>query len=224
VSSSPSTRWLIETACVFAWPPALGRAAANAPWWWCGLLGAASIALILAAWGAGSETAGCEPFRDFAHYLLEDADLTLFVALSLFVPLVCVFMLVAGISHARWSLKVQSLARIRACLLAPVACLLPCLAWHACLLIEAAQDPWCSFTWAAKPAWIMWGVFGVGAWILGPAIAAWLVVVAVHGATVAGRLAPSDSSCRVCGYELAGLSGAVCPECGSEGGVINRTG
>lgn len=67
------------------------------------------------------------------------------------------------------------------------------------------------------PAWYPWILWSSGRFEF--AVPFWLVgVIGLVCAAIASRrmMRPRPGSCMQCGYNLAGLSNKICPECGSE--------
>lgn len=67
--------------------------------------------------------------------------------------------------------------------------------------------------------WITWGRLGPSWWITVPI---WIPLVAAAGVTARAwrrhrRARRGPGACLACGYDLAGLTGGVCPECGANG-------
>jgi hypothetical protein len=154
---------------------------------------------------------------------------TFMLALSalVFVPVALAVGLAPGFTHwyFLWRARFRAQARVRAVVLAPLAGVLPLLAMQFCVLVIAARDPGCDFTWAAKPGWIEWRAFDIAELVFGGLGGACVLLALVRGVPLAARLAPPPvPRCAGCGYDLTGLKGPVCPECGTGFGGVSLGG
>lgn len=208
-------RWIGSSALALVWPPAVGRAAAGAPWWVCWALSAVSVAACGGAWIAPQATTGAEPFLHMLDYVATFLSVALVMTLLACVPALILTFAAMGSFHVWASRRTPArLARVRVLMLAPLAGVMPFLGARVCTLMIAGRSASCPFTWAPKPDWMYSGVFDVGQLAL-TALAIVCVVFAIFtGLPVAARLAPTGSSCGACGYDLKGNVSGTCPECG----------
>ncbi len=217
--SAELERWMRETALGLVWPPVLGRVAAFAPAGWCAVAGWSS-AIVLAGFSIVHGTSSLEPFRDMAGYLFEAAKIAVAFGAFAIVPVGFLF---GGAGSLHVLLEAHHprvlLAVLRALMLAPIAAVVPVAGMQFCAMVVEARDPACDFI-RMKPAWIASGVFDLGTLVFGAGAALALVLGLFFGVRDAVRLAPYTRGCRACGYDLSGLGGGVCPECGS--GYLRR--
>lgn len=214
-------RWLGGLALSAVWPPALARVAATAHDWWCGVVCASGWALAVSVWAATSDAAQHEPFRSLSDFLIRIAWMSAISAVVFSACLISIFVVVSvPVLRVLEAKRRQSNAAGLRAIMFGIVPMTPLfvLGGLAGALVDA-QSPACDFTWTPKPAWMFWPVWEIVSRALRvPLVLAFGAIVASMAAIGAARLCPSrtETGCVTCGYELQGVAGEICPECGEK--------
>lgn len=179
-------------------------------------MGAIGIASVPSIWLAGALASAGEPHETLATYFASSATMAVFLAV--FVSPIVVALLAGVVRVARESSRDPLFeARLRAWVLAPILAVLPMTVWCVASMIVDVRDPSFGLGVGIKPAWIYSPLFTILGFKLWPFFLLFaLLVIANRIAARAASLLPGASACSNCAYDLRGLSGSICPECGTD--------
>lgn len=201
---------------MLVWPPSLARIAAYAPWWVSMTIGAAGIAAFPAILLGGMVASVAEPYATL-HAYFSDTVRVVLILMAIAFPIAAALLLVARTVYVSLENHRTGVYRLRGWAMTPVLAVLPMSVWCVATMIVDVRDPSFGLGVGIKPAWIyspLFTVLGFKLWPLFLLIA--LFVIANKIATLAAHLVPRTFVCPNCAYDLRGLSGRICPECGTD--------
>jgi hypothetical protein len=199
------------------WPPALGRVAVRTPAWIAYAAGSFAVAATTVALILALVLGIDEPYPTLRDYYKINRSHVGVAFLVLWVVVLTIFAGISAMGLRGGRTSARCWSYFRAAALLPVPFFLPAMVWAGFHSMAALADPSMSIN-SGYPAWMTSSpvlVLGSEWWLLaGMALAAWL---AFAGRRDIRRLVPEtgDAGCRWCGYELAGNTTGVCPECGA---------